>query len=217
MRLCTLLALTDVVRGAGARRHRHVDQRFEQDARCTSSTRQPGLAPRSSGSFGGSIVRTIVGLLIVIAVIYGLAWILRQATRGAQPVTGDGLDADRLAAARRQPVGRTGPRRRRVAPARRRRARRHQHPRCSARRRPTNSGCPSIPEDDRYVRRLVDCHQSSACLDRSDGSRSGRAGHVDRGRVKIDIIATQSRSCCWSAGCRWSRRCCSASPASAAS
>jgi flagellar protein FliO/FliZ len=38
----------------------------------------------SSGS-GGSIVRTIVGLAIVIAVIWGLAWILRQVKSGRDP------------------------------------------------------------------------------------------------------------------------------------
>jgi flagellar protein FliO/FliZ len=34
------------------------------------------------GGGGSSIVRTVVGLFIVIAVIYGIAWILRQAKRG---------------------------------------------------------------------------------------------------------------------------------------
>jgi flagellar protein FliO/FliZ len=44
----------------------------------------------SSGS-GSSIVRTIVGLFIVIAVIYGVAWILRQAKKGKSRATGNGL------------------------------------------------------------------------------------------------------------------------------
>ena len=35
----------------------------------------------SSGGGGGSIVRTIVGLFIVIAVIYGIAWIMKQAKK----------------------------------------------------------------------------------------------------------------------------------------
>jgi flagellar protein FliO/FliZ len=39
-------------------------------------TPSSGSAPASSG--GASIVRTIVGLLIVIAVIWGLTWVLRQ-------------------------------------------------------------------------------------------------------------------------------------------
>ncbi len=43
-----------------------------------------GTTPTAHVSGGGSsgIVRTIVGLFIVIAVIYGVAWILRQAKRG---------------------------------------------------------------------------------------------------------------------------------------
>jgi flagellar protein FliO/FliZ len=44
----------------------------------------------SSGSSG--IVRTIVGLFIVIAVIYGVAWILRSAKRSKNRGTGEGLD-----------------------------------------------------------------------------------------------------------------------------
>jgi flagellar protein FliO/FliZ len=44
-----------------------------------------------SSSGGASIVRTIVGLFIVIAVIYGVAWILRQAKKGKTRATGNGL------------------------------------------------------------------------------------------------------------------------------
>jgi flagellar protein FliO/FliZ len=44
----------------------------------------------SSGG-GTSIVRTIVGLFIVIAVIYGVAWILRQAKGAKHRPTGRGL------------------------------------------------------------------------------------------------------------------------------
>lgn len=41
---------------------------------------------------GGSIVRTIVGLAIVIGVIYGVAWVLRQVKASRQPrATGAGL------------------------------------------------------------------------------------------------------------------------------
>ena len=49
----------------------------------------PSHAASSSGSSG--IVRTIVGLFIVIAVIYGVAWILRQAKKGKSRATGNGL------------------------------------------------------------------------------------------------------------------------------
>jgi flagellar protein FliO/FliZ len=46
----------------------------------------------SSGSAGGSIVRTIIGLGIVIAVIYGLTWVIRQAKAVKSPATGYGLE-----------------------------------------------------------------------------------------------------------------------------
>ena len=45
----------------------------------------------TSSSSGGSIIRTIVGLFIVIAVIYGVAWIMRQAKKGKTRATGNGL------------------------------------------------------------------------------------------------------------------------------
>lgn len=44
----------------------------------------------SSGG-GASIVRTIVGLFIVIAVIYGIAWIMKHAKKGKNRPTGQGL------------------------------------------------------------------------------------------------------------------------------
>ena len=44
----------------------------------------------SSGG-GASIVRTIVGLFIVIAVIYGIAWIMKQAKKSKVRPTGHGL------------------------------------------------------------------------------------------------------------------------------
>lgn len=46
----------------------------------------------TSGSFGGSIIRTIVGLLLVIALIYGVTWFIRK-TKGPGPrAGGDGLE-----------------------------------------------------------------------------------------------------------------------------
>jgi flagellar protein FliO/FliZ len=46
------------------------------------------------GSGGGGIVRTIVGLAIVIGVIYGVHWLLKQIKSGReQHSTGSGLDA----------------------------------------------------------------------------------------------------------------------------
>jgi len=45
-----------------------------------------------TGSGGASLVRTIVGLAIVIAVIWGVSWILRQFKAGRDPhVSSDGL------------------------------------------------------------------------------------------------------------------------------
>lgn len=47
----------------------------------------------AQGASGGSIVRTIVGLAIVLAVIYGLYWVLKQ-VKAAKHATaaGDGLE-----------------------------------------------------------------------------------------------------------------------------
>jgi flagellar protein FliO/FliZ len=41
---------------------------------------------------GGSIMRTVVGLVIVIAVIYGLTWIVRKLKGKDLPSAGDGLE-----------------------------------------------------------------------------------------------------------------------------
>jgi flagellar biosynthetic protein FliO len=45
----------------------------------------------ASGSLSGTIVRTIIALLVVIAVIYGLSWILKQSRTTKNPSMGDGL------------------------------------------------------------------------------------------------------------------------------
>ena len=45
----------------------------------------------TSAGGGASIVRTIVGLFIVIAVIYGIAWIMKQAKKSKVRPTGHGL------------------------------------------------------------------------------------------------------------------------------
>ena len=55
----------------------------------SGSTAASHAATSSSG--GGSIVRTIVGLFIVIAVIYGIAWIMKQAKKSKTRPTGTGL------------------------------------------------------------------------------------------------------------------------------
>lgn len=52
-----------------------------------------GGSPATHASSGGSstIVRTIVGLFIVIAVIYGVAWVLRQVRGAKERPSGHGL------------------------------------------------------------------------------------------------------------------------------
>jgi flagellar protein FliO/FliZ len=52
----------------------------------------PSSTASHSSSGGASIVRTIVGLAIVLAVIWGLAWIMRQVKAGRDPqVSSSGL------------------------------------------------------------------------------------------------------------------------------
>jgi flagellar protein FliO/FliZ len=50
----------------------------------------PAASHATAGGSSG-LVRTIVGLFIVIAVIYGIAWILRLAKKGKSRPTGNGL------------------------------------------------------------------------------------------------------------------------------
>jgi flagellar biogenesis protein FliO len=72
---------------------------FSPSVKTGSESTSLNLNPSSSGSHaatagsgGASIVRTIVGLAIVIAVIWGLAWILRQVKAGKDPqLSSDGL------------------------------------------------------------------------------------------------------------------------------
>jgi flagellar protein FliO/FliZ len=50
------------------------------------------VATHAASSGGGaSIVRTVVGLAIVIAVIYGITWIMKLAKKGKTRTTGNGL------------------------------------------------------------------------------------------------------------------------------
>ncbi len=52
----------------------------------------PASAPGGAGASGGSLVRTIVGLAVVIAVIYGLTWVLKQVKQSREAsATGAGL------------------------------------------------------------------------------------------------------------------------------
>ena len=51
----------------------------------------PATHAATSSGGGASIVRTIVGLFIVIAVIYGIAWIMKHAKKSKHRPTGHGL------------------------------------------------------------------------------------------------------------------------------
>lgn len=65
---------------------------FEHTPLHLSSKAVTHTAAGTATGIGGSVVRTIVGLAIVIAVIYGLTWILRQAKAARNPATGFGLE-----------------------------------------------------------------------------------------------------------------------------
>jgi flagellar protein FliO/FliZ len=56
----------------------------------------PSKAASSAGPGGGSIVRTIVGLAIVIGVIYGLTWVLRQ-VKASKSTAASGAGLETLA------------------------------------------------------------------------------------------------------------------------
>jgi flagellar protein FliO/FliZ len=66
---CTAQAFTPSSKGGGER---------------TALDLQPASTGAHTSSGGASIVRTIVGLLIVIAVIWGLTWILKQVKSGRE-------------------------------------------------------------------------------------------------------------------------------------
>jgi flagellar protein FliO/FliZ len=53
-------------------------------------------AEAASGPGGGSLVRTIVGLVVVVGVIYGLTWVLRQ-VKGAREAKASGAGLRMLA------------------------------------------------------------------------------------------------------------------------
>lgn len=53
------------------------------------------------GASGGGVVRTIVGLVVVIGVIYGLTWVLKQVKAGKQ----DAADGSGLATLATLPLG----------------------------------------------------------------------------------------------------------------
>lgn len=52
-----------------------------------------GTGGQQVGAGGGGIARVIVGLLVVVAVIYGVTWVLRQVKGAREAPTGTGLHA----------------------------------------------------------------------------------------------------------------------------
>jgi flagellar protein FliO/FliZ len=91
-----LLALTSpmaAMAAASAQAH-HAGSAGSHNAGAASENLPLNLSTSSAGSHtasssgGASIVRTIVGLAIVIAVIWGLSWILRQVKTGRDPHVG---------------------------------------------------------------------------------------------------------------------------------
>jgi flagellar protein FliO/FliZ len=83
-----LPALGMVITGLAVLAHACPAQAFTPTSKSGGESAPLDLAPTSSASHtssgGASIVRTIVGLLIVIAVIWGLTWILKQVKTGRE-------------------------------------------------------------------------------------------------------------------------------------
>ncbi len=91
-----LPALGTAIIGLAVLAHACPAQAFTPSSKSGGEGAPLTLAPSSTGSHTGSggagIVRTIVGLLIVIAVIWGLTWILKQVKAGReQSSAGSGL------------------------------------------------------------------------------------------------------------------------------
>jgi len=63
-----------------------------EDTKLDLSTDEP--SPAAQGATGGSLVRTIVGLAIVLGVIYGLYWVLKQVKSSKESIaSGAGLES----------------------------------------------------------------------------------------------------------------------------
>lgn len=64
--------------------------------RCADNSCKPldlsGGGHISTGSAGGSIARTVIGLAIVLAVIYGLYWVMKQTKKPRRNADADGLE-----------------------------------------------------------------------------------------------------------------------------
>ncbi|MFI5010452.1 MAG: FliO/MopB family protein [Solirubrobacterales bacterium] len=95
VRAATLVLGALALAPAGARAFTPVPAGHKPSAENTPLNLTPsqvGAHTTSSGAGGPSIGRTIVGLLVVIAVIWGLSWILRQVKSGRETRSaGEGL------------------------------------------------------------------------------------------------------------------------------
>jgi flagellar protein FliO/FliZ len=66
-----------------------------KDPEDTAVDLSSGSAPAADAGGGGSIARTIVGLAVVLGVIYGLHWVLKQikSSKETKAVAGTGLES----------------------------------------------------------------------------------------------------------------------------
>jgi len=83
--LCTIpLTWADSALGASTKKHCGFGS-------CTPVNLKGGSTTLSTGT-GGSILRSLLALGVVLAVIYGLYWLLKQARASKDPATGYGLE-----------------------------------------------------------------------------------------------------------------------------
>lgn len=85
------LAASSPIRGTHVQSTQALAQSTGENTPLHLSSTTTATHAASSSSGGASIVRTIVGLFIVIAVIYGIAWIMKQAKKSKSRPTGQGL------------------------------------------------------------------------------------------------------------------------------
>ncbi len=198
--------------------------------RGSGATRPLALHGSSHTSSGGaSIVRTIVGLLIVIAVIWGLTWILKQVKTGRETRSaGSGLTSLAtlaLGSGRTLHLVRAGRDYLLVGSAEHGVAPIHRYTEEQAR----DAGLLDLPEPTTSPATTTGARRELPCrpADPRPGARPGASARSARtrstacanGRCASEPQLLQRRAdpAARSAGSRWSPRCCSPSPASPAS
>lgn len=62
------------------------------DESCKSLPKGSASSALSASSAGGSILRTLIALAVVLGVIYALYWVMKQAKSSRDPATGYGLE-----------------------------------------------------------------------------------------------------------------------------